>query len=305
MHPSFLTAAAALTLFGFATTMLPAAPIPPAVTLAHGLVFPEGSTLSADGKTLYIVNVQANFISRLDLKTNTLTREWVRLPAGGRGNGLTLGPDGALYVADVGRRCIARISLKDKAVTMIADRTETGAAFRGPNDLVFDTHGGLYFTDPDGSWNEPLGAVYYAAPKTHKVSKVAEGLRFPNGLVLSPDERTLYVAESPLHRISRIDLTPNGTMPPGRKSVFAVVATTGGPDGMRWGPDGQLYAAIFGDGAVVRVNTAGKITGRVSIPQGSQPTNLCFSADGTALFVTEAESHCVVRLSRSSLTPPL
>lgn len=76
------------------------------VTIAHGLAFPEGPTLSPDGTTLYWVNLEADFISRLDLRAEQLTREWARLPEGGRGNGMTWGPDGALYVADVSRRCV-------------------------------------------------------------------------------------------------------------------------------------------------------------------------------------------------------
>ena len=190
----------------------------PSVTLAQGLKFPEGPVLSPDGKTLYTVNVQTDFISRLDLKTKTLTREWVTLPTGGRGNGATWGPDGALYVADVGRKLIARVSLPDGKVTTFVDKTADGTPFRGPNDLVFDKKGGLYFTDPDGTWDKPIASVYYVAPTTHAVSQVAAGLQFPNGLALSADERTLYVGESPLHRITAIDLTPNGIVPPGRQA---------------------------------------------------------------------------------------
>ena len=175
-------------------------------TLARGLKFPEGPTLSADGRTLYAVNVQSSAISRLDLKTKALTYAWVTLPEGGRGNGMTLGPDGALYVADVGRKLIARLALPDGQVTTVVDRAPGGGPFRGPNDLIFDKQGGLYFTDPDGSWDKPIASVYHIAAKTHIVSLVAEGMQFPNGLVLSADEKTLYVAESPLHRITAITL---------------------------------------------------------------------------------------------------
>lgn len=184
---------------------------------------------------------------------------------------------------------MCRLEISSGAVSGVADRTEAGETLRGPNDLIFSPHGDLYFTDPQGSWDAPTGAVYGVAVGTEAAVLVADGLRFPNGLVLSPDGETLLVAETPLHRVTAIALAT------GQKKVFAVVSDVGGPDGMRWGPDGSLYAAIFGGGEVVRVSLAGEVTGRLAVPQGSRPTNLCFSAGGTALYVTEAESHSVVR----------
>lgn len=277
------------------TTTADAAPKMP-ITLAQGLKFPEGPALTPDGKTLYLVNVQTSAVSRLDLKTKNLTYAWVTLPDGGRGNGATLGPDGALYVADVGRKLIARISLTDGQITTVVDKTAAGEPFRGPNDLIFDKQGGLYFTDPDGSWDKPIAAVYYVAPKTHAVSQVADGLQFPNGLVLSPDEKTLYVAESPLHRIMAIDVTPNGGVPPGHKRVFCVTGTVGGGDGMRLGRDGFLYAAIYGEGVIAKISPQGEVVHRFPIGVGLHCTNLCFTHDGKSLYVTETDTNSVIQL---------
>jgi len=259
-----------------------AAPRPPE-TLARGLKFPEGPTLSPDGGTLYCVNVQSGAVSRLDLKTGTFSYAWVTLPGGGRGNGMTLGPDGALYVADVGRKLIARISLPDGAVTTVVDKAPGGAAFRGPNDLIFDAQGGIYFTDPDGSWDAPVGAVYHVAAKTHAVSRVADGMRFPNGLVLSADGKKLLVAESPLHLITEIVLAG------GAKRVFCVTGTVGGGDGM-------LYAAIYGEGVIAKISTAGEVVHRYDVQVGKHCTNLCFAPDGKALYVTETDTNTVIRL---------
>ena len=273
----------------FMTIISDAAPKPP-VTLAQGLKFPEGPALSPDGKTLYLVNVQTSAISRLDLKTKTLTYAWVTLPEGGRGNGATLGPDGALYVADVGRKLIARISLPEGQVTTIVDRTAEGKPFRGPNDLVFDKRGGIYFTDPDGSWDKPIASVYFVAPQTHAVTLVADGLQFPNGLTLSADGKTLYVAESPLHRITAIDLNS------GAKNVFCVTGTVGGGDGMRLGHDGFLYAAIYGEGVIAKISLQGEVVHRYPVIVGQHPTNLCFTQDGKSLYVTETDSNTVIEL---------
>ena len=266
----------------------------PPVVLARGLRFPEGPALSPSGDTLYVVNLETEWLSRLELTTGALTREWAALPDGGRGNGLTLGPDGDLFVADAGRRLIARVSLSGGHISTVADRTEAGGLLRGPNDLVCDRHGGIYFTDPAGTWDDPIGAVYYVAPAPRTVSRVADGLQFPNGLVLSPDEKTLYVAESPLRRVTAVSL------PAGAKRVFATVSTTGGPDGMRLGPDGDLYAAIYGEGVIARISPSGEVVARLPVGAGLRPTNLCFAPDGGSLYVTEADSGTVVRMR----TPP-
>lgn len=267
-----------------------AAPHPPE-TLARGLNFPEGPVLSLDGRTLYAVNVQSGAISRLDLKTKALTYAWVTLPEGGRGNGMTLGPDGALYVADVGRKLIARISLPDGKVTTIVDKAPGGGAFRGPNDLIFDKEGGIYFTDPDGSWDKPIASVYHVAPKTHAVSLVADGMQFPNGLVLSADEKTLFVAESPLHWITAI------TLAGGAKRVFCVTGTVGGGDGMRLGRDGFLYATIYGEGVIAKVSMMGEVVHRYDVQVGKHPTNLCFAQDGHSLYVTETDTNTIIHLA--------
>ncbi len=269
----------------------PSTPIP--TVLATGLAFPEGPVLSRDCKVLYCVNVAASFISRLDLTTHTLTREWLTLPDNGRGNGATLGPDGALYVADVGAKRIVRIDISQDpspgAVSVIADADPLGAPLLGPNDLVFAPDGTLYFTDPNGSWADPIGAVYKVHPATRAISVVAKDLRYPNGLVLSQDARTLYLAQTPLKRIDALDLS-TGTLHP-----FATVSENGGPDGLRLGPDGSLYVAVFGDGVVVKVSPQGKVLARLPVG-GQNPTNLCFTPEGTALYVTEAETHTLVFL---------
>ena len=266
-------------------------PVP--TILASGLAFPEGPVLSRDGSVLYCVNVQGGFLSRLDIATRTLTREWLTLPNGGRGNGATLGADGALYVADVGARRIVRIDLAhDPApgeLATIADANAEGSPLRGPNDLVFAPDGSLYFTDPEGSWDEPVGAVFKVHPATRHVSRVANGLRYPNGLALSPDAQTLYVAQSSLGRIDALDLA-SGLLRP-----WADVGEAGSPDGLRLGPDGCVYAALFGDGVVAKVSPEGAVIARWPVG-GQNPTNLCFAPDGRGLYVTEAQTHSLIFL---------
>jgi len=278
-----------LGVFAMTLSTAEAAPRPPE-TLARGLKFPEGPTLSADGGTLYCVNVQSSAISRLDLKTGAFSYTWVTLPEGGRGNGMTLGPDGALYVADVGRKLIARISLPDGAVTTVVEKAAGGKAFRGPNDLIFDKEGGLYFTDPDGSWDAPVGAVYHVAAKTHVVSRVAEGMRFPNGLALTADGKTLLVAESPLHLVTGVVLAG------GARRTFCVTGTVGGGDGMRLGRDGFLYVAVYGEGVIAKISPVGDVVHRYDVQVGKHCTNLCFTPDQKSLYVTETDTNTIIKM---------
>ena len=261
----------------------------PILILATGLLFPEGPALSPDGRFLFCVNVQAAFVSRLDLHAKTLTRDWLTLPDGGRGNGMTLGPDGALYVADVGAKRIVRVHVQTKAVSVVADKDDKGQPLRGPNDLCFDRAGDCYFTDPDGTWDTPVGCVYKVAAGTKLVTKVAGGMRFPNGLALSVDEKTLYVAISPLGDIDAVDLHT------GARRVFSHVGEKGGPDGLRVDSAGSVYAAVFGDGVVCKVSPHGKVLARYSAG-GQNPTNLCFAPDGKSLYVTESQTNSIVEV---------
>ncbi len=89
--------------------------------------------------------------------------------------------------------------------------------YRGPNDVCLDLAGNIYFTDPtDSSKENPIGAVYRIAMKpdnsVDKVTRIAEGLAFPNGLAVSPDQKKFYVAESETNRLIGWDLKPDGTL---------------------------------------------------------------------------------------------
>jgi gluconolactonase len=274
-----------------------AGPTPPKQrVLASGLKFPEGPALSSDGQYLYFVNCESSAVSRIDLKRGKFEYEWLTLPDGGKGNGSTMGVDGFLYVADHAAKRIVRINTSSKQVVTIVDTNDEGGPLRGPNDLVFDAKGGLYFTDPAGSWDEPVGAVYYAAPGTRQVTKIADKLRFPNGIAISPDGLTLYVVLSPEHTIEAIDLTPNGVVPPGGRRVFATLSEKNGGDGMRFSKDGFLYVAVFGDGLIAKIDPSGRIVDRFPVKGGKNPTNLCFSKDGKSIYVTETQGNTVVQI---------
>jgi gluconolactonase len=300
LYVKTVLAAAGLIGVGLATaSVVTNAAQPPASkaprVLVRDLKFPEGPAVSPNGHYLYCVNVQANYITRYNLKNGEYERDWATLPEGGRGNGSVIGPDGALYVADVGRKSIERVSLADGSVTTIVDTNEVGGALLGPNDIVFDGTRAMYFTDPDGSWNAPTGAVYRVDWRTKAVTKVAGELQFPNGIALTGDGRTLYTVESPLKQLVKFAVSPEGPLTGSPKQVVGIVGENGGGDGMRLGRDKFLYMALFGDGVIAKVSADGKIVKRIPAG-GKQPTNLCFSKDGKTLFVTETETNTLVQV---------
>jgi gluconolactonase len=218
---------------------------------------------------------------------------------GGGPNGSRFGPNGDLFIADCVRKAILRFSTATAQETIYADHCD-GRPFRGPNDLCFGPNGTLYFTDPAGSaLAERIGAVYAVAPDG-SVARIATGLAFPNGLMVTPDGATLVVGETftgVLHRYSLDparryeELAPLATLRPAGEGD--VPTNAAGPDGMAFGADGNLYVAHFGSGYVQVVAPDGAIV--TSLPAGGiSPTNVAFWQE--SLYVTEGNSGSIYRL---------
>jgi gluconolactonase len=205
-------------------------------------------------------------------------------------NGMTADKDGAVLLCQHGNRRIVRID-KDRKVTTLVDKFE-GKRFSSPNDLVFRSDGALFFTDPpyglpkgddDPAKELPFNGVYYLA--NGKLQAIVKDLTRPNGIALSPDEKTLYVANSDEKRRiwMRYDLAPDGTAANGR--VFADVTAekeTGVPDGMKVDSLGNVYGA--GPGGVWIFTPDGKHLGTIKPPEG--PANCGWGDDGKSLYIT-------------------
>ena len=218
--------------------------------------------------------------------TDGKTAVWAKTTAP---NGHKILKDGTHLVCDKG----AVLHL-DAAGTRLADASNEcdGKPLRAPNDLTIDPGGGFYFTDPGGSNRQnPIGTVHYVDPqgKTHLV---AQGLAFPNGVVLRPDGKTLVVGESERNRVLAYPVISPGKLGP--QQVFANLPSKQGdqienaPDGMALDEDGNLFIAHYGMHTVQVLSPEGKLLR--SYPGGNLTTsNVAFwGPNMDQLFITGA-----------------
>jgi gluconolactonase len=253
------------------------------VVFASGFQSPEGPSFDRQG-VLHFVDWEAQIVYRVtpDGQVSPFVN------TGGVPTGSKFHRNGHLFVAD-GDHGILDIS-PDGAIRVAASEWQ-GQRFRGPNDLVFAPNGDLYFTDPRGTGPEnPVGNVFILRPDG-RAERFAGGFQFPNGIVLSDDGRTLYLAETFPNWIWAFELDETGYERSRR--VFTQLEGGLGPDGMAFGQDGSLYVAHFGKGVVAVVNPEGRVIAELSAG-GMKPTNVAFWESN--LYVTEVEKGQVVRL---------
>jgi gluconolactonase len=180
----------------------------------------EGPAVAPDG-SIYFSDIpfggDRGMILRFDPKTKTTS---VFSDDSGKSNGLIFDRDGHLLAcegADFGGRCVSRWNVQTKQRTVVADRFD-GKRFNAPNDLCVDRHGRIYFTDPryvGGEARELKHRAVYMIDTDGTVSEATHEVAKPNGIAISPDSRTLYVADHD-NGTDRIDPTqpapPHGVM---------------------------------------------------------------------------------------------
>jgi gluconolactonase len=251
--------------------------------VVDGLQSPEGPSFSKEG-VLHFVDWDAQKVYYVgkEGKLQTLVHT-EGVPTGSKFH-----RNGLLYVAD-GK--LGVIAVDPSGHIEIKAEEWQGQEFRGPNDLIFSSHGDVYFTDPKGSDRDhPIGNVFILRP-SGKVEYFVGGMQFPNGITLSDDEQTLYLAETLQNKIWAFELDENG-LERSRK-VFAELEGGVGPDGMAFDQEGNLFIAHFGKGVISVINPDGKLIRELDAG-GKNPTNLAFWED--ALYVTEVEKGQVLRL---------
>lgn len=290
--------------------------------------FLEGPAAAPDG-TLYFSDIAWNFkfrdkptavsggtLRRYDPRTGLTT---VVLSPSGQSNGIAFGPDGQMYVAhgaDFGLRQISRID-PNTGLGYIATARYRGRPYNAPNDLVVDSRGRVFFTDPrylgDESIEQPVLGVYRLDPDG-SVRLIAADLGKPNGIALSPDERTLYVASvgttetnwpmadsvptrSVLEGIVAYDLKPDGSVTFRKVLVdFSKRPEQRGPDGIKTDHRGNIFGAHAAWKAVLAFDPDGKEIGRIALTEGA--ANLAFGrgAESDVLYLAATTSLYRVRV---------
>jgi gluconolactonase len=290
----------------------------------------EGPVYAADEDALYLTTVPRPGpsgprvdIRRLDLDGTRFPLESERLSTvradANAANGMTLAPDGRLVVCEQGSpTTVAAITLVERA----SGQSETlvdgwrGRPLNSPNDVVVRSDGTVWFTDP--SYGHLQGfrpaprvpdRVYRHDPRTGDTVVVADGFDKPNGLVFSPDERTLYVGDSGAvqapgdydaerpHHVVAFDVADGRRLADRR--LFAVVAP-GFPDGMKVDTAGRLY--VSSARGIQVFDPAGRLMGEIAVPGGA--VNFTFGGpDRNVLLITADDAIWAARLSATGPQP--
>lgn len=290
--------------------------------VAEGLDFPEGPIAMADGSVL-VVEIGGRTLASVTAD-GTVDR-LARLDGGP--NGAALGPEGWVYICNSGgwvhgdvrlgdgrvvRRTVGqsrrpgwieRVRLSDGVVERLHGSCG-GIELQAPNDLVFDASGGYYFTDHGKRTAEALGlgAVYYGHADGRPLVKVVDSLVTPNGIALSPDGGTLYVAETLTRRLLAFGLVGPGQVelepwpaPSGGRLLVALPGFNG-LDSMAVDAQGWINVCSLVNGGIWSVSPDGALYHHTAIDDPFT-TNLCFGGpEGTSVFVTLSATGRLARI---------
>jgi gluconolactonase len=294
--------------------------------IAEDLWFPEGPVWLGDGSLLVV-----------EIRRQTLTRIWldgrkqIVAHLGGAPNGAAIGPDGFCYVANSGGvrfvqrpdgcwvgggtpdnysgGCIQRVNLETGEFETLYDRIGLNK-IRGPNDLVFDEYGGFWFTDPGKVRHRDMdrGSVCYARVDGSLVKEVIFPIHKPNGVGLSPDGRTLYVAETDSGRLWAWQLDGPGELAhpplPSTESPHGGRLIYGWPsyarfDSLAVEANGNVCVATLDRGGVTVCAPHGGLVEFTSVQGDTHLTNLCFGGGENLnmAYLTQSYAGRLVELS--------
>lgn len=251
--------------------------------LAGGFAFTEGPAADAQGN-VFFSDIPNNRIHKWSLEGKLST---FRENSGGA-NGLYFDKGGNLLACEGGGRRLVCIDPKGN-VTVLADKYE-GKRFNSPNDLWIDPKGGVYFTDPrygprDGM-EQDGEHVYYLSPDRKKLTRVIADMVRPNGVIGTPDGKTLYVADHGGSKTFVYKINEDGTL--SDKKLFAPE----GSDGMTIDSEGNVYLTTK---VVAVYNKDGQKIEEIQVPEG--PANVTFGgSDNQTLFITARTSLYAVKM---------
>ena len=256
--------------------------------LADGFKFTEGPAADATGNVFF--TDQPN--DRI-LKWGTDGKLSTRMQPCGRSNGLCFDAEGNLWACADEKNQLWCIDPSGKVTVVVKDFQ--GKLLNGPNDIWIAPDGGIYFTDPFYKrpyWNrgpreQEVQGVYYLRADRKDLVRVADDLMQPNGIIGTPDGKTLYVADIRAKKTYAYDIRPDGKL--AGKKLFCEM----GSDGMTIDNEGNVY--LTGKGVAVFDRSGSRIE---QIPVDARWTaNVCFGGeDRQTLFITAGESLFGVRM---------
>lgn len=260
--------------------------------LVSDLKFPEGPAFGLDG-SLWAVELKGE--SLINLKDGIFKKYHV----GGSPNGIAVDKQGRIWFCDAEKNAIRRFDTHTQQTETIISKVD-GEDLNKPNDLAFDAVGNLVFTCPGNSRQEPTG--YVCVLKTDgTIKKITTGKYFPNGLAFSADGKTLVIAETYKHRLWKGEWNSKDGEWIDTKVWCDIGGPNGpgGPDGMAYAENGNLYVAVYGTASVRVVSPNGIVVEEIKM-DSQNPTNCAFDPSGKlGLVVTEAEKGQIL----SSKTP--
>jgi gluconolactonase len=220
------------------------------------------------------------------------------------GNGMIINKLGEVVTCEHGDRRVTAMPLTGGGKYALADNFE-GKRFNSPNDVVQHSGGAYYFTDPpyglEKHENDPKREIdffgVFRVGTDRKVTAIIKNMTRPNGLAFSPDEKTLYVAQSDPDQpvIMSFPVNPDGSVGKGKVFFDATELSKQGlkglPDGLRIDEKGNLFAT--GPGGVLVISPAGKLLGRIDT--GEPTANCTWGDDGSVLYVTSNMYLCRIK----------
>lgn len=297
--------------------------------LAEGLRFPEGPIAMPDGSVLVVEIARGTLTRLVDGETEVVAE------LGGGPNGAAIGPDGLCYVCNNGgfqwtTTADGRLFPGDEPENYSSGRIEVvdletrrvevlytqcaGMPLRGPNDLVFDSSGGFWFTDHGKRRPREMDrtGIYYAKADGSHISEVIFPMEGPNGIGLSPDESELYIAETHTGRLwayeldapgvlrkKRRDRPDGGRLIPGRQGYFLF-------DSLAVQADGRVCVATIVDGGITILDPKGSVLPEHVPMPDVVTTNICFGGDDLkTAFITLSSTGQLIAMPWETAGLPL
>ncbi|GGX25441.1 SMP-30/gluconolactonase/LRE family protein [Aquimarina muelleri] len=240
----------------------------------------EGPATDSEGN-IYAVNYQKEGTVGKITPEGELSL-FLELPNGSIGNGIRFGKQGEMYIADYTNHNILMVDMDARKISVFAHHPDANQ----PNDIAISPSGIIYASDPN--WKKNTGNIWKIT-KSKGFEKLESDMGTTNGIEVSPDGKKLYVNESVQQKIWVYDIQDSGTIT-NKKLLYSFKDF--GLDGMRCDDKGNLYVCRFGKGTIVVLSPKGKLLKEIKL-QGKKPTNITFSNDFSAFYVTMSDRGCI------------